>query len=146
MVFNLIPFRRQSGEMTTPSEKFFDPFSLHIMNDIMDLSDVGFRTDVIETPESYILEAELPGLDKEDIKIEIEQGYLTISTDLREDIKEEELDYLHRERRVSQYKRSFPIENIKEDQIEAEYTNGILKITLPKEETEAKEKIKVAIK
>ena len=134
-MFDMVPFKRRSGEMATPSEKYFDPFSVHIMNDSLEMNEVGFRTDVKETPEEYILEAELPGLDKDEIDLTIEGGCLSIATEKREEV-EERANYIHRERRVSRYKRTFPIKNVIEDEIEAEYDNGILKVTVPKEEKE----------
>jgi HSP20 family protein len=94
----------------------------------------SFRTDIKEVEGGYELSAELPGFKKEDLKINIDGDLLTIEAERREESEEEREGYLRRERRYGSFKRSFGIEDIDHDKIDAEYTDGILKLTLPKKE------------
>ena len=118
-----------------------------VLEDFMDLNEIaGFKTDIKETEEKYLIEAELPGMDKEDIELELNDDYLTIKADNEEVIKEEEDDYIRKERRTGKYQRSFRLNNIEKDKIEAEYNNGILEIDLPKMEDNTEEKTTISIK
>ncbi len=94
------------------------------------------RTDVIEKDNCYQLEAELPGFNKEDIKIDLQNDTLTISAAHNEnkDEKDESGKYIRRERRSSSYQRSFHVEGLKPEDIVAQYKNGVLTVSLPKKE------------
>ncbi len=94
------------------------------------------RTDVIEKDDSYQLEAELPGFNKEDIKIDLQNDLLTISAAHSEnnDEKDGEGKYIRRERRSTSYQRSFRVENLKPEDIIAQYRNGVLTVNIPKKE------------
>ena len=90
------------------------------------------RTDVKETADAYEMKVELPGFKKENIKISLENGYLTIYA---EKSSEDELGgkFIRRERYSGSCQRSFYVgEDLHEDQIRAEFKHGILKIDLPK--------------
>ncbi|MGM0446243.1 MAG: Hsp20/alpha crystallin family protein [Bacillota bacterium] len=140
-MFDLIPRRRNENQMTERSEDPFDALWNSFLNNVRDRSEIGFRTDVKEKDDKYIIDAELPGMNKDDIKVEMEDNYLTISANNESYEEEENEGYIRRERRKGSYCRSFYVENIKEDEVEAEYNNGILEITLPKkEETVSKKK------
>ena len=94
----------------------------------------AFRTDIQDNGDSYVLEAELPGFQKEDIAIDVEGDQLTIQAQRNSDSdqKDDAGNYLRRERYYGSYSRSFDISQIEADQIEASYENGVLKLTLPK--------------
>lgn len=94
----------------------------------------AFNTDVQDNGDSYTLEAELPGFDKEDIHIDVEGDQLTIQAQHKteNDQKDDQGNYLRRERYYGSYSRSFDISQINADQISAAYENGVLKLTLPK--------------
>lgn len=94
----------------------------------------GIRADVKETENEYVIEAEIPGADKDDIKLDLDDNSLTISVERKQEEKEERQNYIRRERRYGSYSRSFYVDNIKHDSVKAEYKNGILKVTLPKKE------------
>ena len=100
-----------------------------------------FKTDIKETNESYIVQAELPGIAKEDIKVNLEEGILNIKAERRSEEKEEKDNYIRKEMKYGSFERSFRVENIKADDIKAKYNDGILEITLPKE-LEVKDKAK----
>ena len=95
-----------------------------------------FRTDVREIENAYLLEAELPGFNREDIKAEIKDGYLTIHAEHKSDTdrKDENNNYIRKERTYGSYTRRFDLSGIKSDGISASYKDGILTLTLPKEE------------
>lgn len=92
------------------------------------------KTDIRETEDQYILEVDLPGYKKEDIKIDVTEGYLTINakTD-HEEKKEEKGNYVRRERFTGECTRSFYVgEDIKTNEIKASFKNGILLLEVPK--------------
>ena len=95
------------------------------------------KTDIREVDGMYILEAEMPGFDKEDIKIDVEGGRLSLSAERGNQSEKKEAGYIRRERSYGSFKRSFNIENVEEDKIEAEYKNGVLTLTMPQKGVEA---------
>ena len=101
------------------------------------------KTDVRETENSYELDIDLPGFKKDEIKLELENGYLTISA--AKGLDKDETDkktgkYIRRERYAGNLSRSFYVgENVKQEDFKASFKNGILRITVPKEEKKAKE-------
>ena len=94
-----------------------------------------FRTDIRDTEKEYILEADLPGFDKEDISLSIENGYLIVSAEHKtnKEEKDEKGNYIRRERSYGSYSRCFDISGIDEDAISASFKNGVLELRLPKE-------------
>lgn len=103
------------------------------------------KTDIKEKKDKYVIEMDLPGFEKENIKLELNNGYLTITGKQENNIDEEEEKYVHKERFYGECTRSFYVgDNIKEEDIEAEFKNGTLKIDIPKkqeqiEQTETKQ-------
>ena len=95
------------------------------------------KTDVKEKDGNYTLEIDIPGYDKEDIKIELEDGYLTVRA-AKEESKDEEdkkSHYIHKERFYGQCSRSYYVgDNVKEEDVKASFKNGILSLTFPKED------------
>ena len=97
---------------------------------------------VTETPEAYHLELSVPGKNKEDFKVNIENGLLTISFEKKEEVKNEGVKSIRKEFSYQSFKRSFSLdEKIDAENIQAKYENGLLKFSLPK-----KEQIKAATK
>ncbi len=94
----------------------------------------NFQTDIRDNGSSYTLEAELPGFKKEDISIDINGDQLTIEAQHTEDNSEKDGNgsYLRRERYYGSYSRSFDISQIRADEIDASYDNGVLKLEMPK--------------
>lgn len=133
-MFDLIPFRRHrhirrfGDELESLMERFFG-------EDLFPSFGRDFKADIKETDKEYIIEAELPGFNKDDIEIELYDNQLVISAKQNEIIEEEKENYICRERRSGSFKRSFFVDNIKQDQVDAKYENGILKIILPKKDT-----------
>lgn len=99
------------------------------------------KTDVKEKEGKYILEIDIPGYSKEDVKIEKDDDYITVIASKHQDSKEEKENYIHRERFYGECSRTFYIgENINEEDIKAKFNNGILTISFPKETEENKSK------
>ena len=92
------------------------------------------KTDVKETETGYELDVDLPGFKKEEIKLELENGYLTISTEKSLN-KENKGKMLRQERYVGTMQRSFYVgDNLTEEDIKAKYEDGVLMVDLPKKE------------
>ncbi|MCR5602953.1 MAG: Hsp20/alpha crystallin family protein [Lachnospiraceae bacterium] len=95
------------------------------------------KTDIKENEACYDLAVELPGYRKEDIKLELKDGYLTINAESKHDNGEKDNDgnYIRRERYYGKSSRSFYVgEAVTEEDIKAKYEDGILKINVPKKE------------
>jgi HSP20 family protein len=134
-MFGIVPFRNNKIQ---DRGNFFDVGSL--FNDFFDDSVMGFtglnsiKADVKETEKEFIIDAEIPGAKKEDIKLDLRDDRLTISVEKTEETKEEKDNYIRRERRYGSSSRSFSVENVKHEDVTAKYENGILSIVLPKSE------------
>ena len=96
----------------------------------------SMKTDIKEKDGMYLLDIDLPGFEKENIKAELNDGHLTISAtrNTSEDKSDEESGYVYRERSCGSCSRSFYVGNsVKEEDIKAAYNNGTLSLTFPKE-------------
>lgn len=107
------------------------------------------KTDIKEMNDKYVIDIDLPGFDKENIKLSLDNGYLNISAHQEREENDENTKYVHKERFYGECSRSFYVGDIiEEDDIDAEFKNGILKISIPKkqEQIEQKEKKQIEIK
>ncbi len=101
--------------------------------------------DVSEDKDAFYVEAELPGYKEEDVNVHVEKHVLHISSEKTSSEKEKK--YLVKERSYIKFDRSFSLpEGIDEDKIEAEFAEGVLKITLPKLPVEQPKKINISFK
>jgi len=94
------------------------------------------KTDIKEKKDKYIIEMDLPGYEKENINLELKNGYLEVNANtLKEENNEENERYVHKERFFGHCSRNFYVgEVVKEEDIQAEFKNGILMITIPKKD------------
>ena len=106
----------------------------------------NFNTDVIDKGDSYLLQAELPGFNKDEIKIDLDKETLTISANHSEEKKENKDNYVRQERSYRSYCRSFHIPGIRKESIQAAYNNGVLEIALPKEQSISEEPKRIEVK
>ena len=119
-------------------EDLFDDF------DDMNVKPVNMKCDIYEKDGNYCIEMDLPGYDKKDIDINFDNKYLTITASKEEEEKDEEKNYIRRERSYGSYKRQFFLGDINEEEIKAEFNNGILKVVVPKKEViDTKKKIEI---
>lgn len=121
-------------------------FNENLFEDLMDFPFKRFgtglmKTDIRETGDSYELDIDLPGFKKEEIKAELNEGYLTIKAETASsnEEKDQEGRYIRKERSIGSCSRTFFIgDGVKEEEIKAKYDNGILKLSVPKMDTQPK--------
>ncbi|XP_021894496.1 17.3 kDa class I heat shock protein-like [Carica papaya] len=131
----------------------FDPFSLDVWDPFKDFpfpsssisretsALVNTRVDWKETPEAHVFKADLPGLKKEEVKVEVEDDRVLQISGERHTEKEDKNDTWHRvERSSGKFSRRFRLpENVKMDQVKASVENGVLTVTVPKAEVKKPE-------
>ena len=138
-MFNIIPYRAQRPAQC---RDFFDPFNDGFFRPFFEGGFNGMlraqnpmRVDVREEDDRYVLEADIPGVKKENLRVEANNGVLTIgvSYDTAEESEKENGSYVFRERRTVSFSRSFNIDGIREDGIAARFQDGVLTLDLPKQ-------------
>jgi HSP20 family protein len=103
--------------------------------------------DVYETDDEYVFEFELPGFKKDDVKVKVEDNVLTVSSEVKEEKKEDKGKNYHIvERRYGSFKRQFSLpEDCEVEKIDAKFENGVLQLKIQKKEEEKKKAIDVQI-
>jgi HSP20 family protein len=141
---SLIPFNnRRNDALSTGFEDFYN-----LLDDFFtpkSLERGTFKLDLKATEQEYIVEAELPGVKKEEIGLSLDEGHLTISVNQTESSEEKSGKYLHRERRASSMSRSIYLADATHEGIGAELNDGVLTVSIkkqPKHETNHKIEIK----
>jgi HSP20 family protein len=105
------------------------------------------RVDIYETEDNYIVSADLPGIKKENIGIDLKDNILTIRGEKKFEEKSDKDNYVRAERKYGKFVRSFSIsDNVDTEKIRANYKDGVLEITIPKREEAATKQIKVEVK
>ncbi len=128
---NLIPRKFYLGD------DFFDDFFEPAVKEQM-------KCDIYEKDNNYHIVFDVPGYDKDDIKIECDNGYLTISAEKSEEDNDEDRNYIRRERRYGKFSRSFYVGDVDTENIDAEFKKGTLKVIVPKlEEKPTKKQIEI---
>ena len=129
--------------LPTITRKSFRPFYMSNLFDdnffpvLQSRSNSMPAVNIRENEKSYILDLAVPGLDKKDLKIDINEDVLTISSESKHETEENKEGYKRKEFSYSSFCRSFYIpENVSRDKIEANYKDGILTVGLPKQEEE----------
>ena len=138
-MFELMPLSRSRRNM----ENFWNDFEKNFFGDYPQAG--GFKTDILDNGDSYLLQAELPGYEKDEISLDLDGDYLTINAEHKAESEEKKDNFIRRERRFGSFSRSFDVTGIDVEKISASYTNGILNVTLPKVEETKKEPKKIAI-
>lgn len=110
-------------------DMFTDPFFSESESKLM-------KTDIKEKKDKYVIEMDLPGYEKDGIKVEIQDGYLTVHAKVnKQDNEEEKGKFVRKERYTGECSRSFYVgENVKEEDIKAKFRNGTLMLEVPKKE------------
>jgi HSP20 family protein len=102
--------------------------------------------DVLESKDAYVIRAELPGMKREDIKVEVKDGTLVLSGERKSEKPAEGVEYRHVERVAAKFWRSFSLpENAKQDGIEASYKDGVIEIRVPKVEEAKPRQIEISV-
>jgi HSP20 family protein len=140
----LTPFNRNNPlRRTSGFEDFYnvlDDFFTSPLSTKRSLMDDSFKLDIKDEKDKYVVEADLPGVKKEEINLQLDDGRLTISIEREEKEETKEKDYIHRERRCSSMSRSIYLGDVKDEEVNAKLENGILCIEIPKGEEKEKAK------
>ena len=141
-MYRLTPFERNGFDIFNP----FNDFEKNFFGTSMPMNTC--RTDIRDEDSKYVMEAELPGFSKEDIKLDINGSYLVLTAEHSSDNenKDEQGRYIRRERSYGSFRRSFDITEVNKEKIEAEYKNGILTMILPKKGEEVPTSRRLEIK
>ena len=136
-MFSMIPYKTNrnliaNGLFDDFANDFFRPF----FEGGMTRANPQMRVDVREEDDKFVLEADMPGVSKDDLKVEVRDGVLTIAAEYKQESEDKGDDdrYVYRERRCGSVSRAFNVEGIREEDITAEFRDGVLKLTLPKKE------------
>ncbi|NLB77782.1 MAG: Hsp20/alpha crystallin family protein [Clostridiaceae bacterium] len=138
-MFNMVPYSRKNNGITSKDywfgiDRFFDDFFRDPFFARVSSMPTPIKADVKETDKEYIVEAELPGVNKEDIVIDLHDDVLTLGVDIKQEKDEENDGYIYKERQRGSYRRSFNVVNIDNEKVKASYKDGILTVNLPKAE------------
>lgn len=134
---------RELDNLNNRLHKFFGEFPANI--------DLGFsfspRIDVFADDKDFYLEAELPGLKKDEIKISLQDNILTLSGEKKKSDENDNKEYFRNERVFGTFSRSFTLpEDINPDSTEAKFEDGVLKISIAKNEVKSEKERNIKIK
>ncbi|MFC2187450.1 Hsp20/alpha crystallin family protein [Fulvivirgaceae bacterium LMO-SS25] len=127
------------------TDRFFGPSMLDFDGNLLDFDSslVIPEANIIENGKDYKIELAVPGLNRDDLKVEVHDGILSVSAEKEEEKKEEKENYRRREFSYNSFSRSFSLpDNLLTDKIDAKYENGILRLTLPKKEVAVSKPVK----
>lgn len=103
------------------------------------------RMDLTETENEFLVRMDLPGIDRKDVKINVEDHRLSISGERKEEVKEEKKNFLRMERSYGSFYRAFDLPGaVREDDVKAEMADGVLTIHLPKTEISKPRQIQIS--
>ena len=134
-MFGVTPVKNSTPVKGNTYGDFYDAIDNFFNDDLWNRSYSGkgtFRMDVKEDEKAYVIEAELPGVSKEEVSLEFNKDTLYIAVDHKLAEADEKVKYLHRERRSTKVQRGIYLEDINKEEIEAKMDNGILTVTVPK--------------
>lgn len=115
-------------------------------SDILPLNDWIPTTDISETDTAYLIKAEIPGVNKEDVKVTLQDGMLTIRGERRQEKEEKDKKFHRIERSYGSFMRSFRMpEDADESAVKAEFKDGMLNVTLAKSEKAKPKAIEVSV-
>ena len=119
--------------LMTDFDRIFDSMFTHDLPRFSSVKSWIPAVDVNETETEFLLSADMPGLDKKDVSIDIHDGVITIKGERAIDNEKSTDDYRIRERQLGSFNRSFRLpDNVNEDKVAAKFKNGVLTVTLPK--------------
>lgn len=133
-MFGIIPIK--NNKLNKFEESFNDFVSDFFKDDFFDNVSMGgdFKADIKETSNGYVVEAELPGVNKNDIRLDYKDNNLIISAVRNEVLENNENNYIKQERHYGEFQRSFYVGNIDKNLIKAKFDNGVLDVYLPKDQ------------
>lgn len=129
-------------------DQFFDdlvPFSWTRDNGGKMMESWAPSADISEDNKEYLLRMDIPGMEKKDIKVNFQDGRIIVTGERKKEETEEGKDFLRKERYEGSFYRSFTLpEAVKENEINASFKNGVLKISIPKAEVVEPKAIKIS--
>ena len=145
-MFALTSYRRPAASLSTWLDEFFNDGALDWPSR-PDARSWSPRVDVVEEGNAYKLHAELPGMEKDEIKVSVEDGVLTLSGERKHEAKDEKKgQYRYYERSYGSFSRSFNLpDHVDTANIKANHKNGVLELTLPKTEESKPKQIEVKV-
>ncbi len=145
-MFGITPYRGWQRGMPRRFDWGFDRMFNAMLEEFDDKSSYyPLRVDIKEKNKEYLLEAEIPGANKEEIYLKIKDDILTIAVEKKEEINEEKENYIRQERRYGSFKRSFYVEDVDQEKIKAKFKNGVLQVKLPKKESAPQKENRIPI-
>lgn len=139
---NIVKFKKDSDLINDVFKSVFNSPFFNFSDRIFYPENFNPRVRITEDRDNFYIKMEMPGMEKEDIKLSVENNVLSISGMKKKEDKKEDVNLITNEIYYGEFCRSFTLSNdIKIDSIDADYKNGILNITLPKVE-EAKPVVK----
>ncbi len=136
MMANLIPVNRRNRSVApTGFDDFYNMLDDFFTDPWLTGRRTGeaFKIDVQQTDNAYMIEAELPGVSKDEVSLEMDDGTLRISVNREESKDEETKNYIHRERRYSSMSRALYLADAEADGIAAKLDGGILRVSVPRQ-------------
>lgn len=140
-MYGLTPFEKRAYDL-------FDAFHDFENNFLNSPATSGCKTDIKDEGDKFVLEAEMPGFEKEDIKLDLDGDRLVISAEhsTSNEEKDDSGKYIRRERTFGSYSRTFDVSAVDTEKIAAEYKNGVLILDMPKKQAAAPSARRLEIK
>ena len=146
-MFSIVPVRTNRHVAVRNNENYFNPFSDDFFRAFfgddfangMLSAERPLKVDIRDEGDRYLLEADMPGVSRENVHVDVNDGVMTISAEVNE--SKESTDngrYVYRERRYGRTSRAFNLDGIREEDITAEFKDGVLRLNLPKVEAQPK--------
>lgn len=153
--FSSSPYRRDRRDLDMKKdswgiEKMFDSmwkdfYDMSRMPSQFSFLDNDIKVDIKENEKEYIVEAEIPGVEKGDITLELKDDVLTLSVEKKDEVEENKENYIRKERYSGNLCRSFYVDDVDGEKVNAKFENGILYVTLPKKEPGSPKKNQIPI-
>lgn len=112
-----------------------------MFDDFLSTKRTEMKCDIYEKDGCYHIEMDTPGFKKEDLNISVDNGYLTITAEKSDETNDDSKNYIRRERSYGKYERSFYLGDVDEENVEASFKDGTLKLSIPKVEEKSSKKV-----
>ncbi len=136
--------------LTTKNNNYYDFFEQafdDLFKPVFTSKTQFMKTDIIETDKDYVMQVDLPGFNKDEINLNLENGYLTLSAEKKvtEETTNETVKFLRKERTTSSTRTYFFGDKINEENVTAKYVDGVLTVTVPKKTPELPKAKKICV-
>ncbi len=120
-----------------------DPFFGSLFDDLFERKkhNMTMRSDIYEKDGNYVIEVDVPGFKKDEVQVDYDSGYVTITAKKADEDEDKKANYIKRERFYGELTRSYYVGDLDENKIKAKFEDGTLQLTFPKEEVETKTRL-----